>query len=86
MIERFDWTDHAERRIRERRFDRINVEMNIRLGHDRRRRNDGRADWQVLGQRMDGIWFVAIYDHPVDEDLDRVRIVSVWELEERGIS
>ena len=80
MIERFDWTDHAERRIREREFHRINVEMAIRLGHDGRSRNDGRADWMVLGQRMAGASFVVIYDHPVGEDLDRVRIVSVWDL------
>jgi hypothetical protein len=33
---------------------------------------------------MTGATFVAIYDHPVSEDLDRVRIVSVWDLEERG--
>jgi hypothetical protein len=30
--------------------------------------------------------FVLIYDHPVAEDLDRVRIVSVWELKEGGLS
>ena len=86
MIERFDWTDHAERRLRERDFERINVEMAIRLGHDGRSRNDGPADWLVLGQRMTSISFVVIYDHPVDEDLDRVRVVSVWDLEERGTS
>jgi hypothetical protein len=33
---------------------------------------------------MAGVSFVVIYDHPVSEDLDRVRIVSVWDLEERG--
>ena len=62
--------------------------MAVRLGHDGRSRNDGRADWRVLGQRMTSVSFVVIYDHPVDEDLDldRVRVVSVWDLEERGTS
>jgi hypothetical protein len=86
VIERFDWTDHAERRLREREFHRINVEMAIRLGHDGRNRNDGSADWLVLGQRLVGASFVVVYDHPVGEDHDRVRIVSVWDLEERGTS
>ena len=39
-----------------------------------------------VGQRMTSVSFVVIYDHPVDEDLDRVRIVSVWDPEERGTS
>jgi hypothetical protein len=82
VIERFDWTDHAERRARQRKFDRILVEMTVRLGHDARSRNDGRADWLVRGQRLDGRVFEVVYDHPVGRDLNRVRLVSVWQLEE----
>ena len=80
MIERFDWTDHAGRRAWERKFDRFEVEMTVKLGHDGRSRNDGRADWQVSGERLDGSGFIVIYDHPVGQELDRVRIVSVWEI------
>ncbi|MBS1894213.1 MAG: hypothetical protein JST59_23175 [Actinobacteria bacterium] len=84
MIERFDWTDHAGRRAWEREFDRFQVEMTIALGHDERSLNDGRADWLVRGERLDGRGFGVIYDHPVGEDLARVRIVSVWDLNDRG--
>ncbi len=85
MIERFDWTDHAGRRAWERKFDRFIVEMTIRLGHDERSRNDGRADLLVRGERIDGSQFEVVYDHPVAADSGRVRIVSVWELEEGGL-
>jgi hypothetical protein len=56
------------------------------LGHDGRGRNHGRADWLVRGERLDGRAFEVIYDHPVGEDSGRVRIVSVWEIEDRGLS
>jgi hypothetical protein len=80
VIERFDWTDHAGRRARERKFDRFQVEMTVKLGHDGRSRNDGRADWRVRGKRFDGESFVVLYDHPVANDANRVRLVSVWDL------
>ncbi len=80
MIERFDWTDHAQHRAWERKFDRFFVEMTVKLGHDGRSRNDGRADWRVRGSRFDGKAFVVIYDHPVANDVHRVRLVSVWDL------
>jgi hypothetical protein len=82
VIERFDWTDHAEDRIRERELDRILVEMTIRLGHDGRSRNHGRADWLVRGRGLDGRVFEVVYDHPARQDLGRVRIVSVWLVDE----
>jgi hypothetical protein len=82
VIERVDWTDHAGRRARERNLDRFLVEMTVRLGHDGRSRNNGRADWLVRGQRLDGRVFEVVYDHPAGRDLSRVRLVSVWLLEE----
>jgi hypothetical protein len=86
MIEEFDWTDHALRRAWERKFDRFQVEMTIMLGHDERSRNEGRADWIVSGERLDGGVFEVVYDHPVDEDPGRVRIVSIWEIENRELT
>ncbi|MGH2939260.1 MAG: DUF4258 domain-containing protein [Solirubrobacterales bacterium] len=86
MIERFDWTDHAGRRAWERNFDRFVVEMTIMLGHDGRSQNDGRADWRVSGECFDGRVFEVVYDHPVGDDAERVRIVSIWEMEYRGLS
>src|ERR1700759_3837366 len=83
MIERFVWTDQAKDRARQRDFERKNFEMTIRLGHDGRSRNDGRADWLVCGRQSDGRRFEGIYDHPVGRDLGRVRIVSIWP-RERG--
>jgi hypothetical protein len=58
--------------------------MTILLGHDGRSRNDGRADWSVRGERLDGRPFLIVYDHPVGDDGDRVRIVSIWPIEEGG--
>jgi hypothetical protein len=80
VIERFDWTDHAGRRAWERGLDRFFVEMTVRLDHDGRTRNNGRADWRVHGERLGGKSFVVIYDHPVANDVTRVRLVSVWDL------
>jgi hypothetical protein len=80
MIERFDWTDHAGRRARERNLDRFLVEMTVKLGHDGRSLNKGRADWRVRGKRFDDESFAAVYDHPVASDANRVRLVSVWDL------
>jgi hypothetical protein len=80
VIERFDWTDHAETRARERNLERILIEMTVRLGHDGRSRNIGRADWRVHGKRFGGGAFVVIYDHPAANDANRVRLVSVWDL------
>jgi hypothetical protein len=82
VIERFDWTDHAEDRLWQREFDRILVEMAIRLGHDGRSRNYGRADWLVRWEGLDGDAFEVVYDHPARQDFGRVRIVSVWLIEE----
>jgi hypothetical protein len=78
VIERFDWTDHARRRVWERGFDRIFLEKTIRLGHHERSLNKGQADWRVRGERHDGRAFAVAYDHPVGKDRGRVRIVSVW--------
>lgn len=86
MIEEFDWTEHALRRAWEREFDRFEIEMTIRFGHDGRARNVGRADWLVRGERLDGTRFEVIYDHPAGENADRVRVVSVWQMEEGGLS
>jgi hypothetical protein len=74
VIERFDWTYHAEDRARQRKFDRTLVEMTVRLGHDGRSRNDGRADWLVRGERLDGRVFEVVYDHPVGG----IAVASVW--------
>jgi uncharacterized DUF497 family protein len=85
VIEEFDWTDHARQRISEREFARVEVESTIHLGHDRRRVNDGRAEWQVMGEDGAGRPFVVIYDHPAEGNVAKVRIVSVWELTEREL-
>jgi hypothetical protein len=85
VIEEFDWTLHARRRLAEREFDRFEVEMTIRLGHATRMRNHGRADWLIPGRRVDGSAFEVVYDHPVAGDLYRVRVVSVWLVEKERL-
>ena len=80
-IKRFVWTEHAEMRLRQRWLDGADVEDAIRDGHAGRSVNDGRADWLVSGETIDGTAFEAIYDHPHHGDIAAVRIVSVWRLD-----
>jgi len=65
-------------------LERFLVELTVKLGHDGRSRNDGRADWRVHGRSLGGERFVVIYDHPVANDDNRVRLVSVWGPQRRG--
>jgi hypothetical protein len=87
VIEEFDRTYHALRRVSERKLDRFEIEMTIRSGHAMRRPNAGDADWRVEGERMDGTRFQVVYDHPVhaEADADCVRVVSVWRIDDEGI-
>jgi hypothetical protein len=80
-IERFVWTDHAERRLQQRRLDASDVEQAIVERHAEREVNDGRAEWLIGGRTPQGIAFEAIYDHPHGNDENAVRIVSVWRLD-----
>lgn len=80
-IERFVWTEHAEDRLRQRRLDAADVEQTIKERNSEREVNDGRAEWLVGGVTADGVAFEAIYDHPHDDDVGAVRIVSVWRLD-----
>jgi hypothetical protein len=81
-IERFIWTEHAERRLGQRGLTRLDVEAVVRDGHDSREINRGDADWRVYGARSDGRRFAVIYDHPAQADAGLARIVSVWPLRE----
>jgi hypothetical protein len=72
-IERFVWTEHAEERLEDRKLTKDLVEQAIREEHPIRLPNKGEADWRLVTGR-----FVVIYDHPDGEDIDSVRIVSVW--------
>ena len=72
-IKRFIWTKHAEERLHDRKLTKDLVEQAIREGHPMRQTNKGDADWRLVFGR-----FVVIYDHPDGEDIDAVRIVSLW--------
>lgn len=80
MIERFIWTEHAERRLGQRGLTRHDVEAVIRDDHESREINRGDADWRVYGARLDGRRFAVVYDHPAQGDATLARIVSVWPL------
>lgn len=80
-IERFVWTDHARARSEQRRLQRAEIEQAIADGHERRRPNDGRAEWLVSARTAGDVAFEAIYDHPHGDDVAAVRIVSVWRLD-----
>jgi hypothetical protein len=72
-VERFAWTIHAEDRLYERKLTKELVEKAIQEGHPLREPNEGEVDWLVDAGR-----FVVAYDHPDEEDIDAVRIVTVW--------
>jgi hypothetical protein len=76
-IERFIWTDHADKRRAERLFERSDVERAIRAGHADRRINRGEADWRVHGLTIDGRRFAVLYDHPRRSDDNTVLIVNI---------
>lgn len=80
MIERFIWTEHAERRMGQRGLSKAQVEEAIRSGHESRQINRGDADWRVYGTRSDGGRFAVIYDHPSLGDATVARVVSAWPL------
>jgi len=83
-IEHFTWTAHAQLRLAQRHLDRLEVEQAIREGHDAREVNDGRAQWLVRGETAAGAVFEVIYDHPHGDDIETVRIVSVWRVDQAG--
>ena len=68
-------------RLSQRRLERVDVEEVIRANHDERKANDGQADWLVRAMTPLGPWIEAIYDYPVGDDEETVRIVSAWRLE-----
>jgi hypothetical protein len=72
-IDRFNWTIHAEDRLPQRGLTRARVEHAVRELHPIREANKGPAEWRVDAGR-----FVIVYDHPDGDDIDAVRIVSVW--------
>jgi hypothetical protein len=72
-IERFEWTVHAAERLPQRGLTQARVERAVRELHPIREANRGTAEWRVDAGR-----FVVVYDHPANEDIDAVRIVSVW--------
>jgi hypothetical protein len=81
LAETFVWTDHAFLRLSQRRLDRLDVEEAIRVNHDERSPNDGKADWLIRAITPLGARIEAIYDHPVSDDEATVRVVSVWRVE-----
>jgi hypothetical protein len=67
------WTLHALDKAQQLGFARRDVESALLEGHLKRRRNKGRARWQVTAGRL-----VIAYEHPDGDDLLVARIVTVW--------
>lgn len=67
------WTTHALERLPERGLTHEMVERAVQDGHARREANRGPADW-----RIDAGHFFVLYDHPADEDIDKIRVITVW--------
>jgi hypothetical protein len=73
MTPTFVWTVHALERLHERGLTRETVERTVRESHAARQTNTGAADW-----RIDAGSFFVLYDHPVGNDMDVARIITVW--------
>lgn len=69
----FVWTAHALERLPERGLSGNEIEQAVRRLHPLRQPNEGEADWRIDTGR-----FVVLYDHPDQNDLDVVRIVTTW--------
>jgi hypothetical protein len=67
------WTLHALDKAHELGFTRHDVEEALLVGHRERRRNKGKAAWQVTGGRL-----VIAYEHPDGDDPLMARVVTVW--------
>ncbi|MFI5004623.1 MAG: DUF4258 domain-containing protein [Solirubrobacterales bacterium] len=67
------WTLHALDKAQRLGFARSDIEAAVLDGHSQRRRNPGKAGWQVVGGR-----FVVVYEHPDGDDPLTVRVVTVW--------
>lgn len=67
------WTDHALDKAQQLSFARRDVESALLDGHRKRRRNKGRAAWQVVAGRI-----VIAYEHPDGDDPLVARIVTIW--------
>jgi hypothetical protein len=67
------WTDHARDKAQQLSFARHDVESALLDGHRKRRRNKGRAAWQVVAGRL-----VIAYEHPDGDDPLVARIVTIW--------
>jgi hypothetical protein len=67
------WTLHALDKARQLGFARSDIETAVLDGHRERRRNTGKAAWQVISGRL-----VVVYEHPDGDDLLTARVVTVW--------
>lgn len=67
------WTDHALDKAQQLNFPRREVEAALLDGHRKRRRNKGRAAWQVVAGRL-----VIAYEHPDGADPLVARVVTIW--------
>lgn len=71
----FDWTLHARAKVAQEAWVPTDVEQAIAKRHPQRQRNPREADWILTVGRL-----VVAYNWPVEDDLLRARIVSVWRL------
>lgn len=67
------WTLHALDKAEQFGFARSDLEAAILSGHAERRRNPGRASWQVQRRHM-----AIVYEHPDGDDPLTARVVTVW--------
>jgi hypothetical protein len=73
MALEFLWTSHALKRLSERGLTRRAAEQAVRDLHPLRVPNDGAADWRIDANRIS-----VLYDHPVANKTNVVRIITAW--------
>jgi hypothetical protein len=67
------WSKHALDKVQELSASIPDLEDGLLANHDKRTRNARAADWSL---RL-GTYAVA-YDHPVDNDWTKAKIVTLW--------
>lgn len=67
------WTHHALDKAQQLGFTRHDVEEALLRGHRKRRRNKGKAAWQVVAGRL-----VIAYEHSDGDDSLVARVVTIW--------
>jgi hypothetical protein len=80
MIREIEWSRHASTGLKELGQHEYEVEKKLQA-HRRWRKNKGRGDWRAVIDLPEFPHSLEIiFDHPVDGDDQRAKVVTLWPL------